>query len=211
MVKIRILEKTLVCLSLAACACSGNPNLERPLGPTTPVADLALMPGDAIRLSFSREPDLDGMYTIDEEGAAALPLLGARVLTDRPAVRVKRELKKEYGERIRNQSVQVVYLRRVRVLGAVRNPGLYHVDPTMTFDDAIALAGGASENGDLGDVRVVREGKVIGEELDARRSIPVALYSGDQIYVPKTSWLSRNAAVIVAASISAIGAVVALR
>ena len=167
------------------------------------------MPGDALRLSFSGEPQLNGEYAIDETGTVALPLLGARVVTGRPAPVVKEELIEEYGKKTRNEDVQVVYLRRVRVLGEVRSPGLYRVDPTMSFGDALALAGGASADGNLEKVSLVRDGEEIARGIDVRGPVAATVQSGDQIYVPKTSWLSRYGAVVVGASISALGAIIA--
>ena len=109
----------------------------------------------------------------------------------------------------RNQAVQLAYLRRVRVLGEVRSPGLYHIDPTMTFDDAIALAGGTNSEGNLKSVTLVRDGEEVAKGLDVTRSVSTAVHSGDQIYVPKTSWLSRNGAVIIGATIAGIATIVA--
>ncbi len=194
---------------LAGCATSGRSSAEQPALSSVPAEDLPLMPGDAIRVSFSREPELNGEFEIDETGTVSLPLLGARIVVDRPAVAVKAELADEYAGRTRNQSVQVVYLRRIRVLGEVRSPGLYRVDPTMTFDDAIALAGGASSQGNLKNVSLVRDGEEMAKGLDVTRSVAATVYSGDQIYVPKTSWLSRNGAIIIGATIAALGTIIA--
>ena len=101
-----------------------------------------LKPGDVIRLSISREEGMSGDYAVDETGHAGLPLIGMKPVTAVPADQLRREIVAAYEEQLRNQTIQVVFLRRVRVLGEVRNPGLYHVDPTMTLGDAIALAGG---------------------------------------------------------------------
>ncbi|MDP2471473.1 MAG: SLBB domain-containing protein [Candidatus Palauibacterales bacterium] len=171
--------------------------------------ELPLVPGDAVRLTFSREPDLNGEYTIDEDGSAILPLLGQRQLTDRSAAQVKVDLGAEFAEITRNQSVQVAYLRRVRVLGEVRNPGLYQVDQTLMIDDVIALAGGATEDGNLKKVRLIRNGDEIVDGLDVSRSVATSLESGDQLFVPKTPWIVRNGAVLIAACISAAGVIVA--
>ena len=167
------------------------------------------MPGDAIRVSFSRDSGLNGDYPIDENGTVSLPLLGARSTGGRPSAKVKEDFEAEFSERTRNQSVQVVYLRRVRILGEVRAPGLYLIDPTMNFDDAIALAGGATDSGDLRNVRLIRQGQDVVEGLDVTLSVAASVESGDQVFVPKTSWLSRNAAVLIGATISAIGLIVA--
>ena len=200
----------LACALLAGCATThgSGPGADALLAGQDGQAQ-PLVPGDAIRLSFSGEPGLNGQYSIDETGSVALPLLGARKVTDSPAPEVKEALARAYRERTRNQDVQVVYLRRVRVLGEVRNPGLYHVDPTMTFDDALALAGGAATDGDLKNVSLVRGGVEIADGLDVSRSVAAGLHSGDQIYVPKTRWISRYGSVVVGASITALGAIIA--
>ena len=199
----------LLALTVGSCAGSGSeqtvPAQLAPAGGT----EAPLIPGDEIRVSFSEEPVLNGQFAIDETGVVSLPLLGAVSVTNQPANELKTDLLKEYGERTRNQSVQVIYLRRVRILGEVRAPGLYFVDPTMTFDDAIALAGGATEVGNLENVRLVRDGREVVDGLDVSLSIPASMQSGDQIFVPKTSWFSRYGAVLIGAGISALGVILA--
>jgi len=56
-------------------------------------------------------------------------------------------------------------LRRINMLGAVRNPGLYYVDPTTTVADVLALAGGASPDGYQNRIEVLRDGKRLPVEL----------------------------------------------
>lgn len=167
------------------------------------------MPGDEIRLSFSREPALNGTYPIDETGLTSLPLIGAAIVTDRPATQVRSDLEREYARLTRNQTIMVVPLRRIRVLGEVRNPGIYHVDPTMSFDDAIALAGGGASDANLENVSLMRDGERIASGVDVRWSVGGTLHSGDQIFVPRNSWFYRNAGVLIGATISAAGVIVA--
>jgi len=198
-------------LSSVLLACGGSRPSEdswsQPI--TTASVDAPLKPGDALQVSFSREPGLNGRFAIDETGTVSLPLIGHMVVTDRPAVEIKTIIEQEYADRTRNQSVQVVYLRRVRVLGEVRNPGIYHADPTMDLDDIVALAGGAGTDGNLRNVTLIRDGQEIETGLDVSQVVAVDVQSGDQIYVPKTSWFSRNAAVLIGATISAVGVIVA--
>ena len=196
-------------VALAGCATSGKSNTEQPELSSVPAMDLPLMPGDAIRVSFSEEPELNGEFTIDETGTISLPLLGARIVVDQSAAAVKAQLAEAYARRTRNQSIQVAYLRRVRVLGEVQRPGLYYIDPTMTFDDAIALAGGSNSAGNLKKVTLVRDGEEVAEGLDVTRSVSAAVHSGDQIYVPKTSWFSRYGAIIIGATVAGIATVIA--
>ena len=171
--------------------------------------DAPLAPGDAIQLAFWREPQLGGDFPVDESGTVVLPLLGVRTVAQRSASELKRTLLEEYGQQIRNQEVRITLLRRVRILGAVKNPGLYRVDPTMTVVDALALAGGATEQGKLKGVRVYRDGKQVGSPLDLNARLLPQLRSGDQIVVPERSWFARNGGYVVAAGISAVGIIVA--
>lgn len=149
-----------------------------------------LKPGDVIRLSISREADMSGDYPVDEVGRAALPLIGVRSVVGIPADRLRQDIVSAYEEQLRNQTISVIFLRRVRVLGEVKNPGLYHVDPTMTLVDAVALAGGATETGSLENVSILRGST----EIHADLSQPVLqqVESGDQIVIGERGWFSRN-------------------
>jgi polysaccharide export outer membrane protein len=161
-------------------------------------------------LSFWREPELDGEYIVDETGAVVLPLLGHRAVTGIRLTDLKQQLLEEYAEQLRNQEVQITLLRRVRILGAVDEPGLYYIDQTMTLGDAVALAGGATNEGKLDDIKIIRDGEEIRSNLDSTVSVVEEVQSGDQIIVPERSWFARNGAVIIAATISAIGFIVAV-
>lgn len=169
----------------------------------------ALAPGDAIRLSSWREPQIAGVYTVDETGMVALPMIGPKKATELPAQEFKRQLEAEYAKQLRNQEAQITTLRRVRVLGAVKNPGIYHVDATMNLADAIALAGGPTYDGKLQGVRILRGDKEIRLNLTSRAPLEEYARSGDQIMVPQRSWLARNGVYLAAATISALGILLA--
>jgi protein involved in polysaccharide export with SLBB domain len=173
------------------------------------VLNSPLMPGDAIRLAGTREAEIPGEYPVDEVGTVVLPLLGSRDVTGVPAPELKRQLVADYRQQLRNQDVQIALLRRVRVLGAVKNPGIYHVDPTMTVADAIALAGGATQQGKLKGVRVLRAGKVIRSDVDVNAPVAKEMQSGDQVLVPERSWFARNGQYVIGGAIAALGVVVA--
>jgi polysaccharide export outer membrane protein len=172
------------------------------------VDDLALQPGDVIRLGGTREPEFRGDYPVDETGTVVLPMLGSRNVIGVPAAQLKLNLVSDYREQLRNQDVQIALLRRVRVLGAVKNPGIYLVDPTMSVGDALALAGGATDQGKVGKVRIVRHGKVVRSGAHAG-SLEGELTSGDEITVPERSWFSRNGKFVVGGLITAVAIVTA--
>lgn len=188
-------------LILAGCG-SSDPGAGAP-PPPTPAAPAPLEPGDAIAVNFSLEPDQSGTYSVDENGVVGLPFLGNRTVRGVPPDDLKTGLLQEYGTRLRNQTIDVRLLRRIRVLGAVRQPNLYHVDATMTLADAVAEAGGVLEDGNLEEVQVLRDGVVVHTNLGTGVGVFQDLHSGDQIYVPQRSWFQRNGVILLSALISA--------
>jgi protein involved in polysaccharide export with SLBB domain len=161
-----------------------------------------------IRLGGTRESEFRGDYPVDETGTVVLPLLGSRSVTGVPAAELKRTLVSDFRQQLRNQDVQIALLRRVRVLGAVKNPGIYFIDPTMTVGDAIALAGGATDQGQTGKVQLVRAGQVVGSGSKVN-TLSGGINSGDEIIVPERSWFSRNGKFVIGGLITGVAIVAA--
>jgi protein involved in polysaccharide export with SLBB domain len=117
-----------------------------------------------------------------------------------PADSLQSILTDRYKVYLNNPSIEILLLRRVSISGAVRNPGVYPLDPTLTISDAIALAGGPAADGKRDRVEIRRGSNRI--VADLRNDVVIAdspVQSGDQIYVPTRAWLSRNTWVISAA------------
>ena len=155
--------------------------------------DNHLEPGDMIRLRIWREEGMSGEFTVDADGNVVLPRLGARQVTGRDPATLRNELVVEYSRSLRNPAIEVTFLRRILVGGAVQRPDVYHIDPTMTVRDVLAQAGGPTPLGHTDRIELVRDGERIDARLD--QDVPITasrIRSGDQIYVPERSWLSRN-------------------
>jgi polysaccharide export outer membrane protein len=162
-------------------------------------------------LRIWREPDLSGEFGVDESGTVTFPKLGPMVVSNESAESLKARLVSAYQEFLRNPSVDVILLRRVNVLGAVKNPGLYPIDPTMTIADAVALAGGATPDGDRHRIELLRGGTRLDVKLsDQSRIADLPLRSGDQLFVPERSWISRSPAVVAASLSAAASLIIAL-
>lgn len=166
-----------------------------------------LRPGDMVRLRIWREPDLSGDFMVDESGVVTLPRVGPVRVLGEPVDSLKAQLLALYRRYVNQPSIEVTPLRRVQVTGAVRTPGLYTVDPTMSVADAIALAGGITPDGRRDRVLLIRGDIPIDAELERRTGRASPLRSGDAVYVPQRSWLSRNPGLVIAA-ISATASVV---
>jgi polysaccharide export outer membrane protein len=176
-------------ISLLLAAASSLYAQESPV----PAVENHLEPGDMIRLRIWREEAMSDEFKVDGDGYVVLPRLGRRHVTGRDPATLRDELVAEYSRYLRTPSIEVTFLRRILVGGAVLRPDMYHIDPTMTVRDVLARAGGATAHGRTDRIELVRDG----ERIDARlhQDTPIVespIRSGDQLYVPERSWLSRN-------------------
>jgi protein involved in polysaccharide export with SLBB domain len=140
---------------------------------------------------------MSGDIPVNEEGVATLPRIGPLQVGNLAADSLKRMLIRSYAVFLRDPAVDITVLRRVTILGAVRTPNVYHLEPTMTVAEALALAGGVAPEGKQDQVEVRREGSVVALKLSRRvRLADTPLRSGDELYVPQRSWLSRNTGLV---------------
>ncbi len=171
-----------------------------------------LRPGDVVDLQIWREKDLTGRFDVDEHGAAVLPKIGRVQVAGVDPDSLKAQIVREYERYLRNPSITVTFLRRVTIMGSVEKPGVYPVDPTMTIADALALAGGAAPDGQRDRVQLFRAGQAVDTRLtQGTRIADSPLRSGDQLYVPERSWLSRNTTLVATAISSLATLVIAIR
>lgn len=169
-----------------------------------------LRPGDAVRVEIKDEPALSGEFLVGENGVALLPLVGLVPVGDRPFREVRDELLSAYAVQLVDPVIRITPVRRIAVLGEVRRPGLFPVDPTYTVSDLLAAAGGLTPHADRGKISVVREGEVVIARLDPNSaSLRALLRSGDQIIVGRRSWLSENTPFVVGAIGSMAAAAIA--
>jgi protein involved in polysaccharide export with SLBB domain len=164
--------------------------------PETEVYRLA--PGDLITITVLGEPLLSGDQLIGPDGTIRLPLIGtvraAGLTLDELTERLTQSLRRF----LRDPKVVIALkqlpplFRRVYVLGAVKIPGSYAlpVGGAATVIDAIALAGGFSEDADMERVRVFqKDGRVMTINLknfqaDGFRGNGMTLQPGDLVWVP---------------------------
>ncbi|MEX0892404.1 MAG: polysaccharide biosynthesis/export family protein [Gemmatimonadota bacterium] len=158
-----------------------------------------LRPGDAIVLSVWREPDWEGTFRVDTRGIVVLPRIGRMDVTGRTPLEIEKHILDELTKSLTHTSIEVVFLRRIAVQGAVREPAMYDVDPTLTVADALALAGGTTPEGDAERIQLLRAGQVMPVSISERTVISASpIRSGDQLFVPERSWLSRNPGTVAA-------------
>jgi hypothetical protein len=167
-----------------------------------------LQPGDRIKVSIWREDDLSGDFHVDEAGRVTLPLLGEVRVTDIPLPELRRVLGEEYRVHLRNPSINIVPLRKILVLGEVRNPGPYEVDPTESILGVIAQAGGATSAGNIERVGIIRNQTVVSDRVALEQTLSaLQMRSGDQVVVYPRSWLARNQSFVISVLLALPGVV----
>jgi polysaccharide export outer membrane protein len=163
--------------------------------------------GDKVVLKVWREPAWSDAFLVDPAGEVVLPRIGRMRVVGMTAAVLEDSVRVRLATYLREPNVDVIVLRRVAVLGAVKKPDVLFVEPVTTLQDVIAQAGGLTEDGDPNRVEIRRgdERITVGRwrEVAAR---PAQVRSGDQVIVGQRNWWSRNAlaalsSVAVAASV----------
>ena len=188
----------MVAMTVLACASTTSTQSGIVSSVSTQSTAASIQPGDMIRVRIWREPDLSGEFMVDETGTVVLPRLGAMSVIGESVGSLRTKVTSAYEQFLAHSSVEVTLTRRLQVLGAVRNPGLYQVDPTMTIEDGLALAGGVTSEGNPDRIELLRHGEKVPFRLSRRTQINDSpIRSGDQLYVPERSWVSRDPGIII--------------
>jgi protein involved in polysaccharide export with SLBB domain len=160
-------------------------------------ANTPLKAGDRVAVKVWSNPDLAGTFTVGISGQVALPKIGLLAADQMDAGVLQDSIIRAYTALVRDPAVEVQVLRRVGVVGEVRQPGIYYSDLSMTVADVIAQAGGLTESGSPARV-VVRRGaqEIRVDERDGRNPLG-AIHSGDQIVVGRRGFWARNPGLLV--------------
>jgi polysaccharide export outer membrane protein len=156
----------------------------------------SLAPGDLVRVVVWGREEYSGQFQVDEEGQLHYPIIGT-IQTQGLTVRELRDTLRTGLERLfTNPFVTVTPLFRVAVLGHVRTPGLYTVDPTLSVLDVVALAGGPASAANMDKLTVYRGGAatVMSQEdavMHGQTLQNMGVRSGDEIVVPR-KWFARE-------------------
>lgn len=197
----RLLVRACCAVAAVVLASSAAAQAARPTEPA--VADTAspaaavVGPGDRVILRVWREPQWSDSITVDGAGFIVLPRVGRFQASGLTPTALADSVRGRLAAYLRDPAIDLVVLRRVAVLGAVRKPNVYFVDPVTSLREVLAYAGGLDEGADPNGVEIQRDGvrTRIGKWRDvAESAAPVR--SGDQIFVSKRAWFTRNAGTV---------------
>lgn len=155
----------------------------------------AVKPGDVLQIQVWPQPEMGGEFPVEETGYVYLPVIGQVEATGRSLSELRSVLREAFGGIMRTPVVTITPRYRVTVAGAVGEPGLQMVDPTVSFYDVITLSGGFDDDAKTSAILFYREGQIYEFNAeDPLRSGDLAsaptLQSGDRIFVPRRFTIS---------------------
>ncbi len=194
------------CLVALPAAAQDMPGSPLPLD-TTARPTGALRQGDILQLKVYRDSELSGKYVIDARGDVQIAGLGTiRAAGLTPSQVSDRMVEAMRARGFRDPELAVQPQIRVSVLGEVRLPQLYSVDPGVTLIQLLTLAGGPGDHADLRRTRVIRDGREFIVDLQSALSGSpagrIGLYSNDVVYIPKRGGLTRENATFILSIVS---------
>ena len=155
-------------------------------------------PGDTLLVSVWREPELQRPVLVEPDGTFAFPLCGTIDAHDKTVAQLQQQITQHLGHYITNPvvtvSLQKIAGNRVYVIGQVKKPGTFIVNPRVDVMQAISMAGGTTPFASLGNIKILRRmangqqealpfdysDVLHGNDLDQK----VTLKAGDVVDVP---------------------------
>ncbi|RME25251.1 MAG: hypothetical protein D6798_09415 [Deltaproteobacteria bacterium] len=132
-----------------------------PASPTVP--GYGVGPRDVLAIEVFQEDSLSGEFVVAEDGTIDFPLLGRVEVDGLSPSEIDALLTRRLGaEFLVDPQVQVQVRafasKPVRVLGAVKKPGIYQLSGPTSVLEIVAMAGGMSTTG-VTELRITRRGR----------------------------------------------------
>ncbi len=104
---------------------------------------------------FNLNVKLDGTILFPELGAISVAGLSLQEVKDKLSILIEQSY---IGVNI-DISIQNLSAKKITIVGAVKTPGTYLINPFSTITGALAYSGGISEIGSLRDIKLIRKNK----------------------------------------------------
>ncbi len=168
--------------------------------PVTDFSDYQLGSGDLLDVTVFEAKDLSCTTRVSSRGSVTLPLLGHVAIKGLTVREAEEQIERLYADRyIKNPHVSLFvkerFNQRVTLAGKVRKPGTYDFVSTQRLLDALALAGGFTDeagqtvqirrqgsNGKDRQVFLINIEKMIDE---GSTDLNIPIQGGDVIFVPE--------------------------
>ena len=128
-----------------------------------------LGPGDKVRVTVFGESDLSGEYQVDGSGMVRLPLIGTLQAAGVTAPALEQNIAAALEDGyIKNPrvNVEITLYRPFYIIGAVNRPGQYPYVDHMSALNAVALAGGFTDQAIQSTIYVRHEGSTTEQTIE---------------------------------------------
>jgi polysaccharide export outer membrane protein len=189
-------------LVIVFAACGGAPNIvyDYAAEPDPRRSEVVIGVSDRLTIRVWKNPDLSTDATVRPDGIITMPLIGDLKAAGRTPTQLKEEITKQLQRYVRDEGAVVTVALgamssySITVSGNVERPGVLRSDKFLTVLEAVQMAGGPNRYASPENMKLFRrtpdgQQKVIpinyariekGEGMAAN----LALFSGDQIYMP---------------------------
>ncbi len=163
-------------------------------------AGYRIQPGDQLAIDFYLNSEFNDNVSVQPDGRIVLRLVGSLQAAGMSPGQLSTEINQAYSKELKNPSatvhVQNMPSRQVFVEGQVNHPGAFSLQPGMTASQAIASAGGQTDEAELSNVVLIRRdacGRADGSKIDLASATntpdkgeDVMLMPHDTIVVPRS-------------------------
>jgi polysaccharide export outer membrane protein len=160
-------------------------------------ATYTVKPGDILKVSVWKEPDLQGPILIRPDGGFSFPLVGevdgrGKTVAELQAIMTQR-LSKYISDPVVSVSVFEIHGNKVYVIGQVAKPGEFIVNPSVDVMQALSMAGGMTAFASLSNIIILRHNGATKTTLHfdytdvakgRKLTDDIQLQSGDVVVVP---------------------------
>ncbi len=137
--------------------------------------DVFLLPNDAVEIKIWRQEDLSGWYSIDADTSINIPLLGKISIKDIPIDSLHQLLVNKFENYYTDIFVDINFYYRINIFGEVKTPGYYYIKSEDNLINLLAQAGGPTERGNLGNIKILNLG------TEKRMNLEEILKSGSNL------------------------------
>jgi protein involved in polysaccharide export with SLBB domain len=150
----------------------------------TSAADYRLGVADKVRILVYNEPSLSGEFSVNSNGAIAVPLIGDVVAANKTTSQITADIQQRLADgylRDPKVSIDVTTFRPYYILGEVNRPGQYPYSAGLTVLNAVATAQGFTYRADQRRVFIKNAGQT--QESAQKLSSDLEVRPGDTIRI----------------------------
>lgn len=186
-----------LCLAFLAACQGGGGRMVPPLSAASSNEVYRLRVGDVVLLEVFQEPYMTTRQKILGDGTISVGLIGRVAVAGLNINEAARKIAAQLNEKQLvnpqvNISVEAYAPRRFTVWGQVRSPGAYVIpaEEQLTLPQAIAMAGGNTDIGDIRNVEITRRSNDGTQKIKLNALSPSSadfpIQEGDTIFVKET-------------------------